>query len=1073
MKRLLAAFAGNTVFANILLVIILLAGWFATESMIRESMPEMALDMIRIVVSHPGADPEEIEEGISRKVEEVLKGLEGIKQFTTYSSENRGTTIIEVKQGYDADEVLEKIRSKIEAVSTFPVDSERPVIEEMAVQHQVLSLYLTGDMSERQLKAWAESIKDEVRDLPEVTQVSLFGTREYEINIEVSEERLQEYGLTFSQVTNAVRQSNMNLAGGTIRTVGEDIRIRTLGRKYTGQELSSIVVMARPEGEIITLDRLADIDDGFTEDPLSSKVDGDKAVILGVYNTQEEDALTISKAVKTYLDKKRLQLPEGTVIEIVYDDTDMLSARIDLLVRNGLIGLCIVFFFLWAFMDLRVSFWSGMGIPISIAGAMVVLWAVGGTLNMISLFAFIMVLGIVVDDAIVVGESIYFHRKKGEPPLKAAVEGVREVGLPVIAAVLTTIVAFLPLAYVGGIMGKFIYILPVVVIACLATSLVECLILLPAHLSHLPDPNGKGPKKKTNSIMFMIGAVQRFTSSGMEKFVERIYMPFLKKALRWRYISFCAAVTLFLLTLGLVQGGVIKYEMFPDVDEFVITSTLKFPEGTPQDITQDGVDQVEAALKRIGERTETISGAPLVEHSIGIVGQTLEMGSGKGPNLGAVQAILLPSEERGIHTKDLIVQWEKEMGSLPGVESLTFESGGHGPPGSPIEIWIQGEKMPVILEAADNIMDRLKRFDGVYQVGTDYSPGKNEMRLTLKPEARGFGLTVDDLARQVYAGYYGNEAVRLQRGQDDIRVKVRYTVEERSRISDLERVRIRTPNGYEVPLLSVAEISYEPGYSTITRTDGKRRVEVNAKIDTNKANASEIMGELSKGYLMELKKKYPDLSFSIQGDQKKSAESFGSLKISFPMAIIGIFIIIATMFRSYVQPFIILFTVPFGIIGGIIGHMLMGYNLSILSLFGMVALSGVVVNDAIVLIDRINRNFAKGMPFFDAIREGGARRFRAVFLTTISTVGGLTPLILETDFQARMLIPMAISIAAGVAFATILTLVLIPSLLAILNDFRLLIYRIKHGRWGTREEVEPAVSRQRDLIIDKQVPDAL
>ncbi|MFC1820779.1 efflux RND transporter permease subunit, partial [Thermodesulfobacteriota bacterium] len=684
MKRILTAFAGNTVFANILFCLILLAGWIASNSMIRESMPEMALDMIRISVSYPGADPEEVEEGISRKIEEALKGMEGIKRFTTYSSENRGTSIIEVKQAYDKDEIMERIKTKVEAIPTFPVDSENPIIEEMTVSHRVMSLYLTGDMSERQLKVWAEKTKDEIQEIPDITQVSLFGTRDYEINIEVSEERLREYGLTISQVTNAVRKSNMNLAGGTIRTQGEEIRIRTLGRKYTGEELSSIVVVARPEGEIITLDRLAVIDDGFNEDPVINKVDGEPAVIVSVYNSSEEDALTISKAVRDYLKKKERQLPEGAVIKILYDETDMLQARIDLLVRNGLIGLFIVFLFLWAFMDMRVSFWSGMGIPVSIAGGMVVLWIVGGTINMMSLFAFILILGIVVDDAIVVGESIYVHRKNGASPIKAAVEGVWEVGLPVIAAVLTTIVAFLPLAKVGGIMGKFIFILPIIVIACLGTSLLECLALLPAHLNHLPDPNGRQSDRikggDNNSFIRGLGTLQRFTSLGMEKFVERIYTPFLKKALRWRYISFCVAVSILLLTIGLVRGGIVKYEMFPDIDGFIITSTLKFPDGTTQEITRNAVEQVEAALMRINERTETVSGEPLLAHSVGIVGQTFEIGSGRGPNLGAIEAILLPSEKRGIHTKDLSIMWEKEVGGIPGIESITFEVGGaHGP----------------------------------------------------------------------------------------------------------------------------------------------------------------------------------------------------------------------------------------------------------------------------------------------------------------------------------------------------------------------------------------------------------
>jgi len=451
-----------------------------------------------------------------------------------------------------------------------------------------------------------------------------------------------------------------------------------------------------------------------------------------------------------------------------------------------------------------------------------------------------------------------------------------------------------------------------------------------------------------------------------------------------------------------------------------------------------------------------------------LVGQTLSDIPQVGPHYGSVQAILLDSDARGIHTEELMVLWEKEIGTLPGIKSLTFAGMEAGPPGDPIEVWLQGHDMDDILLAADELMERLRKFDGVYQIRTDFSPGKNEMRLRLKPEARALGLTVEDLARQIYAGYYGDEALRLQRGRDDIRVKVRYTAGERSRLSDMDQVRIRTAGGLEVPLVSVAEVTFAPGFSTITRTDGMRRVAVSAGVDTHKANANEIFAELSANYFPELKKRHPGMFVALQGEQKKMRESFGSLFIGFPLAVLGIFIVIATMFRSYAQPFVIMFAVPFGIIGAVFGHMLMGYDLSIMSIFGMVALTGVVVNDAIVLIERINENFACGMPFFEAILKGGTRRFRAIFLTTLSTVGGLAPLILETDFQAKFLIPMALSIAAGVAFATILTLVLIPSLLAILNDLRLVVHRFKHGHWPKRLDVEPARNRHEDPLADDQ-----
>lgn len=1067
MKRVIAAFARNTVFANIILVLIFMAGGFATMSMIRETFPEFSLDMITISVPYPGADPEEVEEGISRKIEEALEGLEGVKQYTSHSSENVGTTIIEVKEDYDVSDVLERVRSKVNAISSFPVDAEKPVITELMLKDPVMLLYFSAEMSERRIKEWSEIIKDEMQQLPEVSKVGIFGARDYEINIEISEERLCKFGLTFNMVVDAIRRSSLNLSGGTIRTQGEEIRVRTMGRKYTGKALSSIVVLAKPEGEIITLDRVAFINDGFKEDPIDAKINGTPSVVIMVYKTQEQDALVISKAVRQFIFQKQQQLPAGSNIKILFDNTDMLRSRIDLLVRNGLYGLMIVFLMLWTFLNARLSFWVGMGIPISIAGALAILWTIGGTINMVSLFGMIMVLGIIVDDAIVVGEAIYFHRKQGKPPIRAAIDGVSEVGMPVIAAVVTTIVAFIPLFYVGGTMGKFIAILPAVVIACLVVSLLECFILLPAHLSHLPDPNEN--KNNLNPLTRRLEIIHRLTSSGMEWFVARIYTPFLSKVLYWRYISFCIAISILLLIIGIVKGGFLKFEVFPEVDGFIISSTVEFPNGTPPEVTEKAIEQIDSALVRLAKKTQTRSGDPLIEDRMSLVGQTLEDMPRSGPHLGSVWAILLDSERRGIHSKDLMIQWEKEIGSIPGVKSLTFAGQQVGPPGAPIEVWLQGRDMKGILSAADDLMDRLRRFEGVFQVRSDFSPGKNEMRLELKPQARTLGLTVDDLARQIHAGYYGDEAVRLQRGKDDIRIKVRYTADERSRISDLERVRIRTRNGYEVPLMSVANISFTPGYSTITRTDSMRRVAVSADVDSNKANANEIFSELSLNFFPQLKRRYPGVHVAFQGEQKKMRESLGSLFIGYPLAILGMFIIVATMFRSYAQPFVILFTVPFGIIGAVLGHLLLGYDLSIMSVFGMVALTGVVVNDAIVLIECVNNNIAEGMPFFDAILSGSARRFRAIFLTSITTVGGLAPLIMETDLQAKGLIPMAISIAAGIAFATVLTLLLVPSLLALLSDLRLLVHRLRYGVWPKRIDVEPARNRHVDPLVDKPV----
>ncbi len=1055
MKRLLAAFARNTVFANILLLLIFFAGFLATKMMVRESFPEFSIDKIVITVPYPGADPEEVEEGINQKIEDALESIEGIDQYTTKSKEGVATVIVDVKDGYDTSEVLDTVRSHVNAISTLPVDAEKPIIREIVKKQVVMLLALSGDLNEKQLKQWGERVKDEVKQIPLISQVETYGTREYEIGIEVSEEGLRRYGLSFDAVAQAVRKSSVNLAGGTLRTVGEEIRIRTVGRKYTGEELAGIVVLARPGGEIITLDRIAEIRDGFTEDPLFASIDGKPAMFVQIAKTEEEDAIKISNAVQDFVKEKAEVLPPGVHISVFYDTTDSLRARINLLTRNGVLGLCLVFFMLWLFLDLRLSFWAGLGIPISIAGAMFILWSIDATINMISLFGLIMVLGIVVDDAIVVGEAIYVHRKRGESPLDAAVNGVSEVAMPVLAAVTTTIVAFIPLSYVGGTMGKFVAILPLVVVSCLTISLVESLFLLPAHLSHLPDLN---KPKKLWAPFALIERGRLAVSTGLEDFIEKRYVPFIARVLNWRYVSLAIAIAVLMLSVGLVKGGLVKFQVFPKLDGFVVTSTVEFPEGTPPDVTKKALRKLEAAFDRVAAKTPTISGEPLIQQRLMLVGQVLsgDMGA-KGPHMGSIQIILLPSEERGVHSNDLLIAWEEEVGGIPGVKSLSFEGMQAGPSGAEIEVWLQGQNMDELLAAADDLQEALKEFKGVYQIRSDYTQGKNELQLALKPEATTLGLTVQDLASQINAGFYGREAFRLQRGSDDIRVKVRYTADERSRISDFKKVYIRTPDGREVPLLSVADITFAPGFSTISRTDGLRRIKVTAEVNNRKANSGEIFAELGRTTFKELKHDYPGIHLAMQGSKKNTRESFASLKVGFPIAMVGIFVIIATIFRSYIQPFIILFTIPFGIIGAILGHLLLGYSLSMMSIFGMVALSGVVINDAIVLIERVNENLSGGMKLFDAIIQGGARRFRAIFLTSISTIGGLAPLIMETDMQAKFLIPMALSVAGGVAFATGLTLILIPSLLVIINDLRRVVVKGITGEWPTRESVEPRV----------------
>jgi multidrug efflux pump subunit AcrB len=1062
MKRILTAFARNTVFANIAIIMILISGALAIKFMQRELFPDFSMGEISIVVPYPGASPSEVEEGIIRYIEEALEGMEGVAEYTTKSDENQGSAAISVKSGYHVSNVMDRIRNNIGAISTFPQGAEKPMITEVMHRSEVMKIYLAGALTEHELKDLAFQIKDGLRLLPGVSQINLTGIRDYEIDIEIPEERLRAYGLSFDDVSKSIAASNLNLSCGVIRTDQKEVRIRSIGRKYTADELSSIVVLTEPDGSMVTLDQIAEIKDTFTDDTNEISVNGQDAVVFGIFKTRREDAFDISVKVNAFVENKQSQLPEGTRIGILYDSTDYLRSRIDLLVKNGIMGMCLVLLLLWMFLDLKLSFWAGIGIPVSILGALAVVWAMGGTINMLSLFGLITVLGIVVDDAIIVGEAIFHHRQKGLSPLDAAVEGVQEVGIPVAAAILTTAIAFLPFLFIADVIGKFISILPMIVIPCLIVSLIECIFLLPTHLIH-----GLKCKTEHNRILQImpfrkLAAFQHYTRCSIDKFADRVYLPILKEMLKMRYISLCTTICVLFISLGFILGGIVKFEALPDAEGYLISSSIKFPAGTSSNVTRKAVEKVESALLNISKDIELKKDESFLKNRMVSVGSTLaeDDDAETGHHVGGILAIVSTSENRSLKINEILNLWEQAVGDIPGAKSILYEGMSEGPPGDPIEVRLRGHNLDKLKKAASEFTAELHKINGVHQIQSDGFSGIDEIHFSLKPEARLLGLTQENMAQQIRAAFYGQEAVRLQRGRDDVRVKVHYTNAERKDLSTLKNIRLSTDNGHKVPLLSVADVTFSKGYESINRVDGMRCLNINAAVDMDKADPNEIIEDLSNGFLIELSEKYPGLDISFQGDEKHMHDAIGGLFIGFPMAILGIFIIVASTFRSYAHPFIILFTVPFGIIGGIFGHLLMGYDLSLMSIFGMVALSGIVVNDAIVLIERINENLAQGTPFFQAIQNAGRRRFRAIVLTTISTVGGLAPLILETSLQAQFLIPMALSISAGLIFATILTLIQIPCLFVVLNDLRLLSNRLFTGEWAKkREALEPAIKR--------------
>ncbi len=1065
MNRILGSMIRQNVLANVLMIVILGAGAYAGTNMVREAFPDVPLDMITVMVAFPGANVEEVEEGVSRKIEEAIDGLEAIKRYTTISSEGVSRSIIEITSGYPMEKARNLVENAVDAISTFPVDAEKPITTEVLTRREVLLLALWGDMDERTRKEVAEQFKDELQALPEISQVSVSGVRDYEIVIEISEPRLREYGLTFSQVAQALRHGSVNLSGGSLRTKGEQINIRAEGRKYTGEDIGSIVLLARPDGELITMDRVATIRDAFTEDPIIARFNGEPAVLISIFKTSDEDSIAVARVGHEFAANKQLALPEGIHLTAWSDGSRVIDDRLRITFRNGLIGLAIVLLSLWIFLDTRLSFWVAMGIPISLAGSLVIMWLSGLTLSSITLFGLVMVTGIVVDDAIVVGEAIFLHRKQGDEPLQAAVNGLMEVGLPVIAAVSTTMVAFLPLIFIEGLMGKFMYTMAIAVIGALAISLIEALFILPAHLNHLSDPNA--PPTTRNVLSRFEARWRKTVTSGIDHVINRIYGPFVRLAVRYRYITLSTALAIVLVTAGFAVGGFVHFVFFPSTDENQIVATVEFPQGTPTEITEQAVQQTENALGSLVSDIKKDVGSDIVEYIYTVVGEGTSDNDGQpaatGTHIGKIRVELVHSNIRGIHSQDVLAQWEDRVGNITGTLSQSFSvSGSVGPGGAPIDIWLQGDDTDVLRAVSEDIKAHLRTYEGVYQIQDSFRPGKRELKLDIKPEARALGITLDDVARQVYAGFFGEEAARLQRGREDVRVKVRYTDTERSTLAELEKVRVRTPQGHEVPFFSVAEVEFGAGPAVIERADGIRRISVSAEVDETVANAEEIVADLNAKIFPELNQKYSGMTMSFEGSQQQRRESTDSLFGLFPVAMAGIFIIIAAIFRSYVQPLIVMVTVPMGIIGAIYGHLLMGLPIVMFSIFGMMALTGVVVNDAIILIEAVNRQIARGIPTLEAIALGSVRRFRAILLTTVSTVGALIPLIIETDLSSQPLKPMAVSIASGVAFATVLTLIFVPCLFAVLNDFRLLTHYVVHRRWPTREEVEPARLRLSD-----------
>jgi len=1028
----------NHVAANLLMAVLIIGGLMQASAIKQEVFPEVVLDRVQVSVAYPGAGPEEVEEGIILKIEENLTGIDGIKQLKAAASEGFGVVTAELFPGADTDQALQDIKSEVDRITTFPVDAEKPVIAKLLNRQEVISVVVAGEVSERTLREQAEALRDELLLLPNITQVDLAGVRPFEIAVEISDETLRRYNLTLEQVAARIRAASIDLPGGTVRSAGGQILLRTKERRYWADEYAELTILALADGSRVRLGDIASVNDGFAETDEEGRFDGQPAAMIKVYRIGDQKPIAIADSVKAFVAQKQGGLPPSLQLATWNDTSELFQSRMNLLTKNAILGLALVLVLLGLFLEIRLALWVMLGIPISLLGTLLLMPWLGVSINMISLFAFILALGILVDDAIVVGENIFEHRQQGKPFLQAAIHGAAEVGQPVVFAVLTTVAAFLPLVFVTGMMGKFIKVIPITVIALLMVSLVECLFVLPAHLAH--------SKRRPEISGGLLGAIERNRKrfgNALERLIQGPYLRTLELNLAHRYTSFAIGVAALILAVGLVRGGVIDFTFMPKVDGDVIIATLQMQRGTPVEVTRRATEKIVAAGRVVVEEFDRTlpAGESVLRNLYALSGSTFGTGGpmaasgNSGSHLGNVAMFLTEGEKRSISTRRITEAWRERVGELPGVDTLTFQSDlVHL--GANIDIQLAHDDFATLDTVSNRVRELLADYPGVSDIEDSYARGKREIKLKLSEEARSLGVTASELGRQVRAGFYGAEALRLQRGRNEVKVMVRYPENDRSHLAQFENMLIRTPDGGELPLTRAAQLEQGLGFSEINRTDRKRVVNVTASVDSEKNNAGEILAELKAGPLQQLQRDYPGLSFNLEGEEKERSDSMQSMKRGFQLALVMIFALLAIPFRSYTQPLLIMFAIPFGIIGAILGHLIMGYDLSMLSMFGIVALSGVVVNDSLLLIDRANHNRRSGLAPHDAVVEAGVRRFRPILLTSLTTFFGLSPMILETSFQAKFLIPMAISLGFGILFATGITLLLIPALYLILEDIR-------------------------------------
>ena len=1009
--------ARNHVAANLLMIVLVGGGLIIAWDTKQEVFPEYALDFIDVGISYPGASPKQVEEGIILAVEDEIRSLEGVKEIDSSAWEGYGKTTIELAENADPNKMLQEVKAAVDRIRSFPEDVERPRISLQRRRREVMQLVLYGSADERDLFYRAQSIRNELLDLPCITDVDLRGVRRPEITVEVPEAELRKYAITLGDISDAIRNNALDLPAGGVKAPGGEVLLRTTGKRDFASEFGDIAAISRRDGSEVKLNDIAVIRDGFADSYREAYFNGRRCVRIIIYRTGDETPIAISNATHAYVKTVSASLPPSVKFEAYRDRSDIYKDRRDLLLRNGGLGLVLVVLLLGLFLDARMAMWVAMGIPISVIGSFVLFPIVGGSLNIVSMFAFIITLGIVVDDAMVIGENIYYERQKGVSFLQASIAGVQEMAAPVTIAVLTNVLAFLPLLFVPGSTGRFFVILPSVVIAVFIISLIECLFILPAHLAWGPTDPDKG----------ILGAFERFQrkiAAGLEWFIHHAFEPVLAQAVRFRYVTILAAIATLTVMWSYWDTGRIEFSFRPSIQASRLDAEITLPYGAPIEDVRKIADQIERAGLRAVEKS---GGKAILEGVMKSVGH-------RGSNTAEVNFYLVDDDERDVSTLELSTLWREEVGDLPGLEKLFFDYL-IGPGGSAaIKIELTHPESEILEAAASELADDLRNYTGVIDVYDGHAQGKRQFDFELLAHGRSLGLNHRDLGRQIRHAFYGSEALRQQRGRSEVRVMVRLPEAERRSLYNLEELLIRTPDGGEIPLAQAAKTIPGRAYTEIKRVNGKRVLNVSASVIPGVVNENKVLDDVKVSYLPTLMRNYPGLKWSFVGHERSRREAMAALGYGLCFAMLGIYILLAALFRSYIMPVLIMISIPLGITGSLLGHIIMGYDLSIISIFGIIALCGVVVNGGLVLVVTANKYMDEGQDAKTAAVSAGARRFRPIVLAALTTFFGLAPMIFETSISARFLIPMALSLGFGILFATPVILIITPALYVVKFD---------------------------------------